>query len=142
MLTLHLVGPRALLLRAKTDLDRDGKISNVEAAVLGRQLQKEAMGGLEVRCGKALVTYKNVRYKASLRARRKLSMAFLLSYTLPKRCTEMLSFSSANNQQRKGLENLSFSMNSVPPLRLAGGPRVSFDLIPGSRQIIVFKTER
>ena len=136
MLTLHVVGARASLLRANGDVDRNGRFSNAEARLLGLQLTKEALGGLEIRCRGAKLVPQNVQYKVSSRSAQKLTVAFLLAYQMDVSCLMNLNVASLAGQQRRGLEPLSVFMSAMPPLRFEKRRPLSFDLLPGKvRQV-------
>lgn len=134
MLTLSLVGPRANLISARFDLNRDGEFSNRETSLFTKELHKEMIGGLEIYCSpnKPLVA-QDVKYKANQKNRRSIVVAGLMQFVLEKPCSALTLVSRKGNQ-RKGLETLKVMLSAYPPLTLDDAPRVQFELKPGKSQ--------
>jgi hypothetical protein len=137
MFTLSLVGPRARLLTARFDLNRDGKFSARETDLFAQELKKEMLGGLELRCTPNHIVHgAKVRYKANQKSERAVTVAALITYALPNSCST-LTVSAREQAQRKGLETLKLLLNAYPPLRLNQSSRFQFELKPGDAQHIL-----
>ena len=138
MMTLNLVGPRATLITARFDLDRNGRFSNREASLFGEELSKEMLGGLELHCGSEdRLQVTDVQYKANQKNQRSIVVAALMKFSLSQPCST-LTLSARTGAQRKGLESVKLVLSAYPPLMLNDARRLQFELRPGqSKQILV-----
>ena len=143
MFTLSLVGPRAKLISARFDLNRDGKFSSQETDLIAQELQKELLGGIELKCHvNQVLRSTETLYKAHQNRGRSLVLAALITYPLLKSCSP-LTFRVRPNAQRKGLEQLKLRLNAYPPLRLDEAQYVEFQLMPGhQKQVLVSESLR
>lgn len=138
MFTLSLVGPRANLITARFDLNRDGQFSNQETRLFAKELNKEMLGGLQLSCVPAHpLSAKDIQYKANQKNPRSVVVAGLMKFSLGQQCPQ-LTISSPRGAQRKGLENLKVLLSAYPPVTLDDTNRIQFELKPGeSKQILV-----
>ena len=138
MLTLSLVGPRANLITARFDLNRDGEFSNQETSLFAKELTQEMLGGLELSCvPNQALRPQDIQYKANQKNARSIVVAGLMKFALTKPCAT-LTISSRRGAQRKGLENIKLLLSAYPPTRLDGEHRIQFELKPSeSKQISV-----
>jgi hypothetical protein len=142
MFTLSLVGPRAKMISARFDLNRDGDFSSQETELIAQELQKEMLGGMELQCHptQSLRSTKTL-YKAHKKGGRSLVVAALITYPLPETCSPLI-FGVRPGSQRKGLEHIKLRLNAYPPLSLDQAQYVEFQLMPGdSKQILVSKSQ-
>ena len=130
MFTLSLVGPRANLITARFDLNRDGQFSNQENRFIAKEFNKEMLGGLQVSCvPDQPVSATDIQYKANQKNARSIVVAGLMKFSLGLQCPK-LTISSPRGAQRKGLENLKVLLSAYPPVTLDDTHRIQFELTP------------
>lgn len=136
MITLQPSGKRARHLIHQFDLNKDLKLSTMEAQFAANALREEALGGFHLLCGGQELTARSTKAKAHIDGQKRLMVAHMYSFELDDCSPSSLAMAVSKNRQRRGLENISIRLGRAPGLKFLPEQTNQFVLKPGERRSV------